>query len=178
MKSSRQWLAACADAYVDAEPSNADQETAMAFFRALAATLPQDPALRRALYSGTPAARTTWLDRGLAKRLAPAALLTLRLVVAHSKPTEFRWFVERLTRAREQRGQAKHVSVTSAVPLTATSREQLRRTLEEKWRVPVTLEETVDPAVLGGLRLRSGAWLYDLTLTSRLDRLARTLSPV
>ncbi len=61
--------------------------------------------------------------------------------------------------------------VATAHPLTAVQREQLRARLIECGYGNVNLQETVDPALLGGLVVRIGARLYDTSLKSRLQRL-------
>ena len=61
--------------------------------------------------------------------------------------------------------------VTTAHPLSAVQREQLRARLIECGYGNVNLQETVDPSLLGGLVVRIGARLYDTSLKSRLQRL-------
>ncbi len=62
-------------------------------------------------------------------------------------------------------------TVASAHPLSDVQREQLRARLIEAGYGNVNIEETVDPALLGGLVVRVGARLYDTSLKSRLQRL-------
>jgi len=62
-------------------------------------------------------------------------------------------------------------NVASAHALTDVQREQLRARLIEAGYGNVNIQETVDPAVLGGLVVRVGARLYDTSLKSRLQRL-------
>ena len=65
--------------------------------------------------------------------------------------------------------------ITSAHPLSDLQRNQLRARLTEAGYGRVTLRETIDPAVLGGLAVKIGAKLYDTTLRSRLERLTYSL---
>ena len=62
-------------------------------------------------------------------------------------------------------------TVASAHPLSDVQREQLRARLIEAGYGNVNIQETVDPALLGGLVVRVGARLYDTSLKSRLQRL-------
>ena len=62
-------------------------------------------------------------------------------------------------------------TVASAHPLSDVQREQLRARLIEAGFGNVNIQETVDPALLGGLVVRVGARLYDTSLKSRLQRL-------
>ena len=63
------------------------------------------------------------------------------------------------------------VQVSSAHPLSDVQREQLRARLIEAGYGSVNIQDTVDPALLGGLVVRIGARLYDTSLKSRLQRL-------
>lgn len=65
--------------------------------------------------------------------------------------------------------------VTSAHALTDLQRNQLRARLTEAGFGSVTLAETTDPSLLGGLILKIGAKLYDTSLKSRLNRLNYSL---
>jgi F-type H+-transporting ATPase subunit delta len=62
-------------------------------------------------------------------------------------------------------------TVASAHPLSDVQREQLRARLIEAGFGNVNIQESVDPALLGGLVVRVGARLYDTSLKSRLQRL-------
>ncbi len=61
--------------------------------------------------------------------------------------------------------------VASAHPLTDTQRAQLAARLAEAGYGRVTISETVDPSLLGGLVVKIGSKLYDTSLKSRLQRL-------
>ncbi len=61
--------------------------------------------------------------------------------------------------------------VTTAHPLSAVQREQLRARLIEAGYGKVDIEEQVDPSQLGGLVVRIGARLFDSSIKSRLQRL-------
>ena len=62
-------------------------------------------------------------------------------------------------------------TVASAHALSPVQREQLRARLIEAGYGNVNIQESVDPALLGGLVVRVGARLYDTSLKSRLQRL-------
>lgn len=65
--------------------------------------------------------------------------------------------------------------VASAHPLIDTQRTQLSARLAEAGYGRVTIRETVDPSLLGGLTLRIGSKLYDTSLKSRLQRLRHVM---
>ena len=69
------------------------------------------------------------------------------------------------------------VRVTSAAPLTADLRQQLRATLGRDGRT-VLLEETVDPAIIGGLILREEDRLLDLSVHGSLKAMEEQLARV
>jgi F-type H+-transporting ATPase subunit delta len=63
------------------------------------------------------------------------------------------------------------ILVTSAVPLTDAQREKLLALLRQGMQREPLLREQVDPTLLGGVTIRSGDWLYDGSLRSRLENL-------
>lgn len=69
-----------------------------------------------------------------------------------------------------RRGQ-QTATVSTAHPLSDTQRAQITARLTEAGFSGVTLRETVDPSLLGGLVVRIGSRLYDNSLKSKLQRL-------
>jgi F-type H+-transporting ATPase subunit delta len=69
-----------------------------------------------------------------------------------------------------RRGQ-QVAQISTAHPLSDTQRAQLTARLTEAGFSGVTLRETVDPTLLGGLVVRIGSRLYDNSLKSKLQRL-------
>ena len=61
--------------------------------------------------------------------------------------------------------------VTTAFALTESQREALRARLLDAGFARINLAEEVDSALLGGLKLRIGARLFDSSIKSRLQRL-------
>ena len=75
-----------------------------------------------------------------------------------------------------QRLAAKHrgavsAEVTTALPLTAAQTEGLVSALRLSLGKTPEIETKVDPAILGGLKVRVGSRLYDASLKSKLDSL-------
>lgn len=81
---------------------------------------------------------------------------------------------------REQRGEAV-AEVVSAAPLDAQSRAALQARLSDLTRRKVTLRESVDAALLGGVRVKVGSMLLDGSARRRLagmrDELMRVALP-
>lgn len=69
----------------------------------------------------------------------------------------------------------RRVTVTAAKPLDEQEQAALKRRLESVTGRTVSLEVTVDPAVLGGVVIRSGSLYYDASLKGQLERLRREL---
>jgi F-type H+-transporting ATPase subunit delta len=76
--------------------------------------------------------------------------------------------VERLAAARRGVVAAK---VTTAVALTAAQTQSLAAALRAALGRDPQIETAVDPAILGGLKVRVGSRLYDASLKSKLDSL-------
>lgn len=68
---------------------------------------------------------------------------------------------------REQRGEAV-AEVASAAPLDGAARESLVARLGELTQKKITLQETVDATLLGGVRVKVGSMLLDGTARRRL----------
>lgn len=81
-----------------------------------------------------------------------------------------------LTRLVELAAQRRHRSiayVTVAAPLTEEQEQRLGAALAARYGRDISLKTTVDPRVLGGVRVQVGADLYDGTVARRLAE-ART----
>ncbi|KGM13773.1 F0F1 ATP synthase subunit delta [Cellulomonas bogoriensis] len=79
----------------------------------------------------------------------------------------------RLTAERRRRLVAK---VTAATVLTEAQRARLVALLERTYERPVQLNVSVDPAVIGGLRIEVGSEVVDATVLGRLDDARRRLA--
>jgi F-type H+-transporting ATPase subunit delta len=72
--------------------------------------------------------------------------------------------------AAENRG-AVSAEVTTAMPLTAAQTKALAAALRTALGKDPEVETRVDPAILGGIKVRVGSRLFDASLKSRLDSL-------
>lgn len=61
--------------------------------------------------------------------------------------------------------------VTAAVPLSEAQKKRLEERLESVEKGPVYVIYTIDPELLGGLSLRKGNIIYDLSLRGHLAKL-------
>jgi F-type H+-transporting ATPase subunit delta len=75
---------------------------------------------------------------------------------------------------QERSGQMT-VEVRSAAPLSDEQRERLKRDLQETFKREPILVATVDPDLLGGLRVQVGDWLYDATVRTQINTIRNQL---
>jgi F-type H+-transporting ATPase subunit delta len=61
--------------------------------------------------------------------------------------------------------------VASVIPLTDVQKGRLRETLEAAERGPVSLVFRIDPGIVGGLSLRRGHIVYDVSIQGNLNQL-------
>jgi F-type H+-transporting ATPase subunit delta len=67
------------------------------------------------------------------------------------------------------------VFVTSAVALDDGQRAALKKQLNDLFHFEPMLEESIDPELLGGLKVRVGDWQFDGTAKARLNQLKNQL---
>ena len=77
--------------------------------------------------------------------------------------------------AYAEREQRTYAEVMSAVPLTTDEVQRIAAALAVKTGHPVLLEPIVNEAIKGGIKVRIGDWVFDATLTGRLQRLKQSL---
>jgi len=71
---------------------------------------------------------------------------------------------------------ARLATVTVARSLDDQQRQRLAAALARRFGTPVVLEEVVDPAVVGGVRVECGADVVDSTILSRLEAARRAIA--
>lgn len=72
--------------------------------------------------------------------------------------------------AADSRGEVQ-AQVTTAMPLTAAQATGLAQALRQALGKAPQIETRVDPAILGGVKVRVGSRLFDASLRSKLDSL-------
>jgi F-type H+-transporting ATPase subunit delta len=103
----------------------------------------------------------------------------LRLMVDKNRESELEEAYRVFIQLTEEAQGLVHVQVVSAVPLTASVQEALRKKIESSLNKTVELTLTVDREILGGLRLRIGDRVADASVRHRLERLREVLtSPI
>ena len=69
----------------------------------------------------------------------------------------------------------RHAKIESAMPLAPETATAVVNRLKKKYGADLTSEFAVDPALLGGVRVRVGSDVWDGTLRNRLERLQQQL---
>ncbi len=70
------------------------------------------------------------------------------------------------------------VRAVSAVALSDAQRQRLCEKLAASTGKTIHLKETVDPAVIGGMRVEAAGKSYDDTLSGRIERIGRSLAEI
>lgn len=99
------------------------------------------------------------------------AVRTVRQCEGRDAEAVLRCFVERL----EVYVRANRVGVISADPLSTQQQEQLSGLFRGTESVKADINFSVEPAVIGGLRLEKGYQVTDLTIARQLEILKDTL---
>ncbi|HEV3142934.1 MAG TPA: ATP synthase F1 subunit delta [Gemmataceae bacterium] len=76
---------------------------------------------------------------------------------------------------QDERAHRIRVKVRSAVPLTETQQQQLKKELQDDFGLEPVLEMQTDERLLGGMIVQVGDWLYDGSVQSKLDRARKQL---
>ena len=117
----------------------------------------------QALYKATSALKGEILDVALT---AFASILKRERALARVDKI----MTEYVAYAKEQAGEAT-LKVTSSSELSASS----KKTLATIFGQDSEIEETIDPSVLGGLKVRRGDTVYDATVRTQLATLRKQL---
>jgi F-type H+-transporting ATPase subunit delta len=99
----------------------------------------------------------------------------LLVLNAHQRLDMLRAIYDAVRELFDERSGRMRVTVTTAVPLPDDLRERLRQELREKYKKEPVLTTKVDPALLGGLIVKVGDWLYDASVRTRLTNIRKQL---
>ena len=84
----------------------------------------------------------------------------------------------RVAQVASGRGEAVKAEITSAIELTESEMEQLRKRLIDEHGAGLTFSFSVDPSLMGGLRVRVGDRLIDNSVATRLATLRESIASV
>jgi F-type H+-transporting ATPase subunit delta len=105
-------------------------------------------------------------------RLDETKLRTVISRLAESKPRDYRGILAALHRLTRLEIERRKVTVESAVELDETTRSRVLAGLAKQYGADLVAVYQVNPALLGGLRIRVGNDVFDGSVKGRLDRLA------
>lgn len=115
------------------------------------------------------------LERVLQDRVSPLFGNFLRVLAKHERMDLIPKVLKQLQLLREESGGQFRVEVTSAIPINEATAQSIRESLATKFKFDPILKLSVDPALLGGLRIRVGDTIYDTSLRTRLRQLHERL---
>ena len=129
--------------------------------------------------AGKPAAdRAAALDKALPKDTPAEVRNLLKLMAENGDLALVDEVAGRLAQIATGKSVSLKAEVTSAVQLSEEEQQQIRQRLIAEHGEGLTFTFDVDPALLGGLRVRVGDRLVDNSVASRLAALRESLSSV
>ena len=107
------------------------------------------------------------LDRGKIAKLVQALI--------GKKPRHYIDILHYYKRLLRLEIEKRHAKIESAMPLSPQTATAVVDRLKKKYGADLTSDFAVDPALLGGVRVRVGSDVWDGTIRNRLQRLEQQL---
>jgi len=111
----------------------------------------------------------------LGGRATPHTLNALDFIVEQGRARELGEIVSALANVAAASRQSSLAEVRTAVDLSDTQREQIRKALSDASGRPVEIKVVVDPSIIGGVVARIGDEVFDGTVRSRLTEVGERL---
>jgi F-type H+-transporting ATPase subunit delta len=105
----------------------------------------------------------------------PTTKSFLSLLVDKGRMNVLPAILSELRRMVEEFEGIERVEVTVPMPLSVPQKDILRTVLERRTGKKVVLEESVDPAVLGGMVVRVGSTVYDGSVRTQIHQIRENL---
>ncbi|SDN19847.1 F0F1 ATP synthase subunit delta [Actinacidiphila guanduensis] len=126
--------------------------------------------------AATGEAKTALLNKLLGGRANPVTQRLVVRLVSAPRGRSLEGGIESLSKLAAARRGRTVAEVVSAVPLSDQQKQRLGAALARIYGRPVHLNLDVDPAVLGGLRVRVGDEVINGSIADRLDEAARRMA--
>lgn len=121
-------------------------------------------------------ARDALLEDLLGSRVNQSGLKIVKYVLNNRRGRSVSDSLDELVRAAASRRGHLLAEVTSAVPLDESQRARLTKVLEGIYGRTITLQNEVDPSVIGGIAVQVGDDLIDGTVAEGLEQARRRLT--
>ncbi|OAN43494.1 F0F1 ATP synthase subunit delta [Microbacterium sp. H83] len=157
-----------------AEPSADIEGELFGFTRVIAANSELELALGSRL--GGQDAKASLVERLLAGGTSAATTLIVSSMVRRPRERRVRQLLSRATRIVASQGDRVVATVHTAKPLTDAQRTRLGEVLSRRYDGTVSLNEVIDPAVVGGLRVQIADDVIDGSISARLADLRQKLA--
>ena len=109
-------------------------------------------------------------------KLSETNVRTVVSKVASSKPRGYIGILENFARLVSAEIERSKAQVESASDLDAATRSTLQATLNQKYGRSLELDFSVNPELLGGMRVRVGSDVWDGSVKARLEALKNALA--
>jgi len=164
-------------ALVSAEAADQLEQVEDEIFR-ITRTLVGQREVRRALFDprATSEARVALVDQLLKGKVADATLQIARRATAAPRGKRFVATLGHVADLAADRRKRLVASVTSGSELSQAQMDRLGAILQQSYGRELQLNVTVDPEILGGLRIQVGADVVDSTVLARLADARRRLA--
>ena len=105
----------------------------------------------------------------------PTTKSFLSLLVEKARMNVLPAILSELRRMVEEHEGVERVEVTVPMAMSAPQKDTLRSVLEKRTGKKILLEESVDPAVLGGMVVRVGSTIYDGSVRTQIQQIRQNL---
>lgn len=115
--------------------------------------------------------RAAALNKVFASRASETFNAFLQVLNSHERLELIRPIARALRELADERSRRVRVHVVTATPLADDQKATLTADLRERLKLEPTLVASVDPAILGGLKIRVGDVQFDGTVRTRIENL-------
>jgi len=95
-------------------------------------------------------------------------------LLAEKKPRGYVEILSRLHRLVKLESSRRSVSVENAVATSPAQAESIRARLEKQYGAGLNIQYSVNPRLIGGMRIQVGSDLYDGSVKTRLEKLEQS----